>query len=210
MPLHLASQPAQATQRLRAALQAFQSQARLGPEFLSQTPLAQLRAAAPHPVYDLDLDELAKGHGLDKARLSSWRYLLYRGAELLAATELAIHPDSGEPAEVGDALLINEGQFVSATAEAIRIAEVHNGVRQGSYVLRLLRCSALYVMALWLQDNTDNADNADNAGAGDVVIPLAPAPEPLQAGHVYSGAEFIKLLHQPAVARAAFDDAPQG
>ena len=54
---------------------------------------ARAEQAAPHRVYNLDLRDLARGKGLDAARLVSWRYLRTEGGGL---TSIEVNCDPGE------------------------------------------------------------------------------------------------------------------
>jgi hypothetical protein len=54
---------------------------------------------------------------------------------------------------------------------------------------------ALYVLALWLRDEEDG-------GGGDLFVPLAPSPLPLQAGERMPAAAFEAALQQLKRARS--------
>jgi hypothetical protein len=57
--------------------------------------------------------------------------------------------------------------------------------------VRLLRCAAIYVIALWLKADAEP----------DIVFPLAPAPPPLEAERPYSADEFLAAIAPLARAR---------
>ena len=135
--------------------------------------------AVPHHVYSLGLDDLARGARLDEATPGTLRFLVMEGDAAIASAELG--------AEGG--FQSNEGPFVAATVAAIRDAENIAEVADGSYELRALRIPALYLMALWLKDDR---------GEADIVIPMAPAPAPLEAERRYPPEELIPQLAEMA------------
>ncbi len=62
-----------------------------------------------------------------------------------------------------------------------------------------VRIPGIYLVALWLRDEDGGRD-------GDVVVPLAPAPPPLEAGRNYPPAEIRPLLQRLAEERLAVRD----
>jgi hypothetical protein len=58
-------------------------------------------------------------------------------------------------------------------------------VGAASYEVRLLRFSAIALMALWLKPDS---------GAADIIYPLAPAPDGLQAERAYAVDEFLAAI----------------
>jgi hypothetical protein len=77
-----------------------------------------------------------------------------------------------------------------ALATAARLAPV----AQNSYEARLLRFSAIDLMAVWLKPDS---------GGSDIIYPLAPAPSGLQAEQPYSEEAFFKIVRALAENRAA-------
>lgn len=163
------------------------------PEFrrraLATADIGQVSLAAPHDVYTLGLDRIVAGGSLDEAQPVGRRFLVMDDARAIAAAEVAGDDGSGFSS--------NEGRFVAATADAIRHAEQDPELADGRYELRLLRIPAIYLMALWLKD--------DDGGDG-VVIPLEPAPPPLQAGRRYGPDELLRSLAGLAEQRLAMPD----
>jgi hypothetical protein len=147
-----------------------------------------LALAVPHDVYFLGLDDVAAGAGLDAARLVGRRFLVMDGDQAVASAEIA---------ERDGAFQANEGPYVEATATAIVAAERNPRLADGEYEVRVLRIPALYFMALWLRDER---------GAGDVVIPLAPAPAPLEPGQPYPPEDVFSQLASGARRRLQVDD----
>jgi len=150
----------------------------------------------PMPVYVLGLDSLVARRNLGDAELIGWRYIIDKGVGTKVAAEVAYDPSTKMHAFSS----LNEGSFVDDTPIRVAAARAAPGVAQGDYELRLLRIPALYVVALWLKDRHGNAD---------LVVPLAPCPTPLTAGHAYSVTEVETLLAQPAASRLQFDDRPK-
>jgi len=85
------------------------------------------------------------------------------------------------------------------TARALDQLAKLNQVRAGSYEVRLLRFSAILLMAIWLKSDT---------GDPDIIYPLAPAPDVLQADKPCSADDFLKAIMPVAKARAAKKASP--
>jgi hypothetical protein len=150
---------------------------------------AALSLSLPHQVFTAGLEELAGGQDLTQAaQLTGWRALLEEDRQVVAAAEVPAAPR--EPTGAS----INRGALVQSTVAALETAERHEPVSSEAFEPRLLRIPALYVTALWLH----------RAGEGDdFVIPLAPAPQPLNAGEVYDGPRFAGQVADMARSVAA-------
>lgn len=149
-----------------------------------------LAVQQPHAVYDLRADTVAAGGGLESASASGFRYLVEGNGTNIAAAEVLADA-------TGTATLlanINFGPFVDATSQALKEVASLPSVGTNAYEVRVLRFSAIGLMALWLKP--------DSAGA-DIVFPLAPAPVGLHAGQSYSEADFIKAVLPLAQKRAS-------
>jgi hypothetical protein len=154
------------------------------------------RLASPHAVYNLGLADLVKPGVLADAPMTAWRYLVEEAGAAVASAEVGVDAKGA----VRGLDHVNEGPFVKATAAAQKAAAKLPQVRDGKVEARVIRVSALYVMALWLKDLD---------GDDDVVIPMAPAPPFLEANRPYTEREFLKALAAPAKARAQFSNAPE-
>lgn len=194
MALRLSEPPPDVTATLRSVLLDRSRKRRFATPALAKAKAADVSLAAPHPVFVLGLDDLAAGRGLGAADRVAWRYLVLEKDLTVAAVEAPSRPG----ADVGRDLIVNEGPFVGATTDAIRLVEELPEVGERDFELRLLRIPALYVVALWL-----------HGGDGDVVVPLAPAPPALEAGARYSGAVFTERLQDPAREQLEFDSTPR-
>ena len=142
------------------------------------------------------LTDLTKQGRLADAPMTAWRYLVEQNGAAVASAEVGVDPTGS----VRGFDHLNEGPFVQATAAAERAAAKLPQVRDGRVEARIVRIPALYVMALWLK----NLDGDD-----DVVIPMAPAPQFLEANRPYTEREFLNALAGPARARAKFSNAPE-
>lgn len=199
MPLRSAGEPVGGERVLAEALRRHSPRAAMGGRADPVTPFlkrSEATVGVPHPVYDLLLDDLTSGGTLSTARCRAWRYLLFEGPAAVGLAEVASDV-SGNALNVS---ALNSGPFVSATEDGIRQAESLPEVSKGSFELRVLRVSALYVLALWLKDQR---------GSNDLLIPLAPAPPYLTAGHAYQPDEFLDHLRRAAASRSNFDSSPR-
>jgi hypothetical protein len=142
--------------------------------------LQSVRVQPPHAVYDLRADAIASGGGLETAQNSAMRYIVNASTGSLAAE---VRPDGSALAS------INSGPFVDATTQALNALESMDAVAAGSYEARLLRCSALATLAIWLKSDKDG---------NDLIYPLSPAPAFLRAGVTYTPAEFFTALRPHA------------
>lgn len=179
MPLHFATEPKNGTALVQNALNKLATR----PSPLSGRALDfnALQVQPPHAVYDLRADAIANGGGLASAKASGFRYLVETGGANIAAAEVLA--DAG-----GNATLlanVNYGPYVEATARALAQVATLSAVGAGSYEVRLLRFSAIALMALWLKPDS---------GGADIIYPLAPAPDGLQAERAYSVDEFLQAI----------------
>jgi hypothetical protein len=188
MPIHFAAEPNNGSALVQKGLNKLSTR----PSPLSGRSLdfAALKIQPPQAVYDLRADAVAAGGGLASATKTGFRYLVQGGGANVAAAEVLTDAN-------GTANLlanINYGVFVEATAHALRQAATLAPVVAGSYEARLLRFSAIGLVALWLKPD---------AGGGDIIYPLAPAPAGLQAEQPYSEGDLLKAILPLAQKRAA-------
>jgi hypothetical protein len=179
MPLHFATEPKNGTALVQKAL----SKLATRPSPLSERAVDfnALQVQQPHAVYDLRADAIAHGDGLASAKASGFRYLIGTGGTTVAAAEVLADAN-------GNATLlanVNHGPYVEATARALARVATLSAVGAGSYEVRLLRFSAIGLMALWLKPD---------AWGADIIYPLAPAPDGLQAERAYSADEFLQAI----------------
>jgi len=184
--------PAEPSPEIVQAVRSHLSELAARPQFqerrLAQAEPSRLELAVPHDVYTLGLDELSAGASLWDAQVVGQRFLVVDGDTPVSSAEVT--PGGG-------GFQANEGPFVAATLAAIEEAERDPDLTDGRYELRVLRIPALYLMALWLKDDD---------GDGDLVIPLAPAPEPLEPKRRYQPDELMGALAAMVKAREGFAD----
>lgn len=183
MPLTLPEPPANGLDVLREVLDLHRGVESVAGNFTAEAPDESLAVAAPHQVYFVGLDSVARGELLSAAELVGWRYLLLRGDAPHAAAELSI---SGEAGGL-EFSSINEGPFVESTVGSISLAEGLEEIRADDYEVRLLKIPGLNVVVLWLKGGTD------------VLIPLGGSHTALSPDTTYTEAELITALRGPAL-----------
>ncbi|MDZ5447570.1 hypothetical protein U2F26_33520 [Micromonospora sp. 4G57] len=170
-------------------------------KFAQDTGVAELTAlradeaelSAPHTVHHVRLDDLAARRPLGDSAVTGWRYLAVVGSRAVASSEVSAGAD-GRPAGLEQ---VNMGPFVQSTALALRdLVEVAE-IQQNSYELHMLKIPALYAVVLWLSEIN---------GDRDLFVPLAPAPDYLEAGRIYREEELLDAFEGPARRRLEFDD----
>ena len=138
-----------------------------------------LEVAAPLAVLHLGLDAVLEGADLDAAEHIGWRHVVRLGDEPVALADVdAAHG----PAQVRQ---VNYGPFVASVARAAERSR--RAVERRGGDVRLLQVPALYVMALWHEQED-----------GGTVVVLDPAPAPFEPGQEYDADEFLELLREAA------------
>jgi hypothetical protein len=191
MPLTFPAPPSDAGQVLQQGLHAIQQAQRLDPR--GGATLAVEAAPVvmrPHPVYELGLDDLAAGKGLDAARLVAWRYLLVKGNQVHQAAEVFAAPQGGS--RFGS---LTTG-FAAGAEQGFAVAEKLPEVQNHSYEIRALRAPALSLMAVWLKDKQ---------GTEDRFIVLPPILPPLRPLVPYSGSDLLAILQKLAAEKAPLE-----
>lgn len=151
-----------------------------------------LSTAAPHKVYFVGLSDLIEGRLLSAAKLKGWRYLIFNQDQPVVAAELQT---GGDEVRFSN---INRGPFVDGAVEGVTFAESLEIVHKEDFELRALEISPLYFVSLWLH------------GPQDLLIPLRPAPYPLEPLRVYEEDELIERLRGLAEQHLAVDNSPRG
>jgi hypothetical protein len=195
MPLRAADAPNRVLEEVRSTLNEFAKRGRFRTPALARARADRLTLALPHPVYTLSLQDLVDGRRLRDARLVAWRYLVEADRTPVASAEVLVA--EGKPPTFSQ---FNEGPFVESTAAALDELQRRPELDEASYELRALQIPALYVVALWL---------ADQSGERDLVRALEPAPEYLETERIYPEAEFLERLVEPARTQLAFDSSPR-
>ena len=188
MPIHFAPEPANERVVVQQGLSRLATRA--SPLLARELEFSALSVQPPQSIYDLRADAVASGGGLGSAALTGFRYLVQSGTASVAAAEVVI-PSAGAPPVLAN---LNYGPYVEATAQALTKVARLSPVAANSYEARLLRFSAIGLMALWLKPDS---------GDGNIIYPLAPAPAGLQAEQPYSEEAFFKIVRPLAEKRAA-------
>jgi len=162
------------------------SRGRHAPAALGALPPEELSLSAPHGIFDLGIDDLTAGRGLEAARPAGWRYLVAGPGGAVSAAEIG--PGSDATAHV------NSGPFVAATELVMAAAEALPAVVARDHEARLLRVAALHLMALWLK--------SDDPAHTDLIVPLPPSPPFVAPGNAYPAGELLDLLREPARLKA--------
>jgi hypothetical protein len=195
MPLRVAEPPSRVLEEVRSTLNRFAKRGQFRTPALARARTDRLTLAVPHPVYTLSLQDLVDGRRLRDARLTAWRYLVEEERRPVASVEVIMA--EGRPPTFSQ---FNEGPFVQSTAAAIDALQDLKELEGTSYEFRALQVPALYVIAVWL---------ADQSGERDLVRALEPAPDYLRPERLYLEDEFLESLRKPARTQLAFDSTPR-
>jgi hypothetical protein len=134
MPLHLPEPPASLPDHVTEKLHAFADGAKFTTKALRGARKDQLALSAPHQVFTMGLDDVAAGHGLDRAQPVGWRFLVQENGHAIASAETAATQDGTH--EVSH---FNEGPYVAATDKAITGLRNLPELQATGFELRLLR-----------------------------------------------------------------------
>ncbi|TDC59825.1 hypothetical protein E1258_16685 [Micromonospora sp. KC207] len=163
---------------------------------LMTAPADNAVLSAPHPVHHVGLDAVAARRPLTEAPTTGWRFLVTTESTAVASSEVATDAN-GQPERFEQ---VNEGPYVQSTAWTLRDLAGAPEVQTDTYEPHLLKIPGIYVVALWLRQLD---------GDGNLFVPLAPAPDFLEAGRVYREDDLLDRLAEPARQRLEFDDTPQ-
>ena len=183
MPLQFAAHPNNAPAIISSALEKLAMFVKHDPKAFTfkAADFSSLGVDTPHVVYELSLDSLLSNGGIETAQPSSTRYLVQCPTGAVAAIEM--WPETNNAGNGQHRLgVINLGPFVDNTAKALLKLSADPRVIAGSYEARILRCSAIHLMAIWLKDNRSGDD---------LFVPLAPAPGGFKAGRIYDAESLL-------------------
>lgn len=181
MPLQSIDPPIAAFEAVRAKLADLATQAAFRTSALRRADPAEIALSTPHRVAHLRLDRIKGAKDLrSAAEVKGWRFLLHDGSRVVAAVD-AVDAERGQ-FRFGQ---VNEGPFTTATEAAVRRAETLDRVKRGNFALVFLLAPAVYVAALWLEDQEGDAD---------FVIPLAPAPAEIKPMEPMPARDFLAVL----------------
>lgn len=180
MPLHVPPAPAPA---LRSVLTALGS-----PTAVREARTPTLRAAQGPATPELPLpvhvvDEITPA-GVSATRLAGWRFLIRCGDRAVAAAETRLTPDGWTFSH------FFEGPYIASTERALRQAET---IPQ-PYQPRLLSFPGLYMLTLWLHGDCTADGATGHPAAGDILVPLAPAPPGIASHLPHRVADLLPVL----------------
>jgi hypothetical protein len=135
------------------------------------------------PLFVLGLSDVHDG--TMAARQVGWRHLLPTGdpvGPVMADTAIR---DFNQHIYSG----VTESPFARDLENRLTSIPADTTVAAGHYDAAVLEVPAMYVMAIWLRDTSQHDD---------VVVPVAPSPPSLIAGHHYSTSQFLDALRASA------------
>lgn len=189
MALRAMKPPAAANSLLRDALEKSAGPLGGSTRALSSAPAEELEVPVPLPVFVLTPAKILEESSPEAATRQGWAYTIFRGNQAIAGAELAQDRDS----ENLHFSHFSEGPFVEATVSAISRAESLSEEIHHDFEPRLLRCPALYVMAVWLHSESR-----------DIFIPMAPSHRFFEPNRIYEPQEFYERLVEAAKESLAF------
>jgi hypothetical protein len=156
--------------------------------FLTRGALAEanpktLSLAAPHPAFNLALDDIGRPDALARTRMTGWRFIVLSQGQAIATLEFA----ATSRRDAGQFSRITDGRMAASSARAIARAERSTQARLRRYALGMLRVSALGANALWLRD-------LDEVGRRDLFSPVEPVPAGITAERWQSLAQWMLKL----------------
>jgi hypothetical protein len=195
MSLKVPEAPIEAFKLVNTKIKEFSKQRQFRTRALRQAQPRALNLTVPHPIYMLTLEDIVQQRSLEVAHPTGWRYLIQEGESAIASAEV-LTDASGVVQTFSQ---FNEGPFVGATIRTLLTAEDLPEVEASAYELRLLQIPALYVMVLWLKDTEGDLD---------LILPMEPMPNELEAGRSYTESEFLAALEGLAQELQRFDSSP--
>lgn len=182
MPLRPDEPPAYAARLLESTIVELVSHGAIALPHQSTVELA-----APLRVYHLGADAVAAGRGLAAVTPVGWWIQVRSEGTMLGAMEVAdvVGATRGQPP-------LRFASFTTGALQRGLAAEVGRASsRSGSSEVpaAVVRAPALYLMALWLRE-----------ASGDVLIPIAPAPDEVQPGQAAPAEDVLAALRASAQA----------
>jgi hypothetical protein len=181
MPLNTIDPPMAAYEVVRSTIADLAAQAGFSTPALRRADPAAIAVSTPHRVAILGLNRIRDAKDLRSAvDLKGWRFLVHQQAAVIAAVD-AVRGDDDQ-FRLGQ---LNEGPFVTGTESAIRRAESLEEVARGQFAPVFLLVPAVYVAALWLEDQQ---------GDKDLVLAMPPVPKDFTPFSPMPAASFLAAL----------------
>ena len=181
MPLHVPPAPAPALRSVLAALGS-PSAVREARTPALRSALGPLSAEHPLPVHVLDRG--GPGGLAPTTRLAAWRFLICSTERAVAAADTMLTPDGWAFSH------FFEGPYIGSTELALRQAEA----AATPYQPRLLSIPDLYMLALWLHEDTEADASGGSPAPADLLVPLAPAPPGIAAHRPHRVADLLPVI----------------
>jgi hypothetical protein len=184
MTLHVVQPPAATLRVARTVLGRLSG----GTGFLTRGALAassrdDLWLSAPHPVFNIGVDDIERSDAIARTRMTGWRFFVLSGGRAVATMELA----ASRRRDAGRFARLTDGRMAASSARAIARAEAGTLTSGGGYALGMVRVPALGVSALWLRDR-------DQAGRHDLFAPVGSVPAQMTAERWLPSAAFMQML----------------
>lgn len=122
----------------------------------------------PHPVYSIDLEDIAYDEDLRHAQITGWRYLTKSDGGRNFAVEVQQDPD-GSNHRFAE---LDKGPFIDGMSQALGDERLNQKIGENELEPSVLRISEMGIFALWLR--------ADDPGK-EVIIPISPTPSYLES-----------------------------
>src|SRR5262245_21355874 len=185
MPLHTIDPPIGAYETVRSTIADLATQGGFRTPVLRRAEPTSLAISTPHRVGVLGLNRLKDAKDLRSiVEHKGWRFLVHDRERVVAAVD-AVEVDKNQY-RLGQ---VNEGPFVAGAEDAIRRAERLDEVRRGEFAPVFLLAPAVYVAALWLEDQQLKAD---------IVIVMPPTPKEFTAWEPMAAPPFLVVLEDLA------------
>lgn len=180
MPLHVPPAPAPALRSVLAALGS--------PTAVREARTPALRSvqgplSPDHPLPVHVLDNVAGGL-TPATRLAAWRFQIRSTERAVAAADTMLTPDGWAFSH------FFEGPYIASTEMALRQAEA----AARDYQPRLLSIPDLYMLALWLHEDTAADASGGSPTPTDLLVPLAPAPPGIAAHRPHRVADLLPVI----------------
>ena len=181
MPLQTIDPPMAAFEAVRSTMADLVAQSGFRTPALRRADPAAIALSSPHRTAILGLDRIKGAKDLrSAAKITGWRFLVHHETTVVAAVD-AVQTKKNQYS-LGH---VNEGPFVAGTESAIRRAETLDQIRERSFAPIFLLVPAVYVAALWLEDQTGNAD---------LVMVIPPSPKELTPFSPLPVTQFLESL----------------
>ena len=139
--------------------------------------------AAPHPVFNLRLDDVGPNSTFESVQMTGWRFLAVSNGKAVATLELA----AASRTDTSRFSRITDGRMAASAARVISKAERTAIVRHRQYALGMVRVPEIHVHALWLRDG-------DGGSLHDLFAAVIPAPAGVPQEKLLTTTRFMQVL----------------